>query len=183
MFYLPFFILQVKKLVPNLRIFNAKPIEQNISKSTSRNVAPEINPPKETNTKHKFEKNGNAKTDPEKKSANSNPEFNDASESNNEKKKKRSTKNEEKKHGDEKIDDADIPFLDVILSETDNHNNLSSNKKKRKGEDKLVGAFVVDHTKKNKKKEKGKTVISGSLAIKLLSPPPDIGTGGSSTWD
>ncbi|PKA47533.1 Leucine-rich repeat-containing protein ODA7 [Apostasia shenzhenica] len=81
------------------------------------------------------------------------------------------------------IDDADAPFVDLILSRK-NIEEPPENKRARETiEDaKLLGGFVVDHTKWMKK-SRSKNTDNCISASQLLSSRPEIGMGGPSSWD
>lgn len=85
----------------------------------------------------------------------------------------------------EGIDDAETPFVDLILA--DNIHEGTNRKMKNHeiaSDAKSFQGLVIDHTKKKKKKAKNiKAIVNGRLSLQLLQPNSDIGTGGLSTWD
>ncbi|KAM0940397.1 putative leucine-rich repeat domain superfamily [Dioscorea sansibarensis] len=84
----------------------------------------------------------------------------------------------------EGIDDAETPFLDLILADNIHEGtNRKKNIHEIASDAKSFQGLVIDHTKKKKKAKSTKAIGNGQLSLRLLQPDSDIGTGGLSTWD
>ncbi|XP_073013247.1 uncharacterized protein [Typha latifolia] len=180
---------KVKKLIPSLRIFNAKPIERS---SAGRNKSGEDGPYgkkddaffKDTSQVDatKEAKREKSKLDPKissrEKLQNRTKEDRDRNAEKEFKRKKGMGKEEGKSEG---MDDGETPFLDLISLERNRHESDPKKKLDRKvsGAELLEG-LVIDHVKK---KKKGQHVAVGPAALQLLSPVQDVGMGGPSAWD
>ncbi|XP_024984030.1 protein phosphatase 1 regulatory inhibitor subunit PPP1R7 homolog isoform X1 [Cynara cardunculus var. scolymus] len=156
---------KIKKLVPSIQIFNAKPIDKVtknvIDDNPSTNASVDIAMKKEKTKKPKLN-NKNA-SDDEENTHSTDP--------NSEKKSKRKsrdlkdgfvTEKETIKRSKKAIHDEETVHLE---------NNENRNEKREEG----------DTIEKKKKRVKSKA--RGSSAVQLLSPEAEFGLGGPSAWD
>lgn len=86
----------------------------------------------------------------------------------------------------EGIDNTEISFADLMVSNTVNPETRlkDSSTQEAVPDGKNIGGLVIDHSKK-RKKSKGVVTITDSSALKMLSSVPEVGKGGLglSGWD
>ncbi|KAL6005345.1 hypothetical protein ACLOJK_005911 [Asimina triloba] len=189
--------LKIRKLLPNLQIFNGKPIERSdaddkISKNDSSSSKKDFIHMDAADIKSgKEEERGKRKTDKgPKKDALVQLEDNDDSPTN-------AAKNDEEKEAEkhakikkhkklkesevEVIDDGEMPFTEIISMSIEGATDSSSRKRDHdsiKNRKLLTGVVSIS----SKKKKVGKGVGIGHPALELFSSASEVGMGGPSAW-
>lgn len=185
--------IKVKKLLPNLQIFNAKPIERDNIRENSKKKNPshsKEDPHLDGAADHEAVREvKRKKPDPSlvsKKNITSQSEednshiASDLEAGKKVKRKKPKILDEGKPEG---IDDGGAPFMELVLSASTGDPTDGSGKKRDvdaiQDVKSLSGVVSVSSNKKKTKSEKG----MGHRALDFLLPPAEIGMGGPSTWN
>lgn len=183
--------MQIKKLVPSLQILNAKPMETELKRSRRHHKTDTqaatglVREEPIANKKVPFSGIHEHHTGADPMLQEKQVELTDAKIEKEPKPRKEGEKNKQKDLAPNKsagIDDSEIPFVDLILSE--NVGNLQESGQKRKNREtskdaKSISGLISISYSKNKS---AKSSISGLSAVQSLLITSDIGTGGSSTW-
>ncbi|KAG9459033.1 hypothetical protein H6P81_003541 [Aristolochia fimbriata] len=199
---------KVRKLLPSLQVFNGKPVDKSVKTEISRKDASgdsnDVNHPIEdvAKTEAKASKklpkenvSGQHKNDeaPSKKF------LFDGIGKKSKKQSKKSGKMDHEKSIDNQnqitdlstvdealkpvgIDDAEIPFAEVVLSETtrDPPDNSRKKRKHQSAEDAISLSGLVSVPKKKKKTRSSGVNVS---TLHILSTTSEVGVGGQSSWD
>ncbi|CAH1436160.1 unnamed protein product [Lactuca virosa] len=150
---------KIKNLVPSLHIFNGRPIDKVIRNATAG-----------TDDNHSVDAKKGQKMKKHKqpyKPINKDKDENTPSMDPKSKRKSRDSKDKSV------IDTEDV--AKVRHDDADEMVYIDATEKKENRED--------DDVAVGKKKKKVKSKASGSLAVQLLSPEPEVGLGGPSAWD
>ncbi|KAK1323771.1 hypothetical protein QJS10_CPA02g01020 [Acorus calamus] len=154
---------EVKKLLPKLKVFNSRSI--NLIDHSDARIMHEKSKIDRSDTHIMHEKNEKlTKVSAESQVEETKP------------KKRKADKNNPKF---DKIDDADAPFMDIVLSESARDNAMEGEGAKP------LGVLSDANSKEAKKKHKArKNKIEGGAVFQFISTTDsDIGTGGPSAWD
>lgn len=179
----------MKKVLPNLQIFNAKPIERDNIRENSKKKNPSHSKDPHLDGAADYEavrEVKRKKPDPRlvsKKNITSQSEednshiASDLEAGKKVKRKKPKILDEGKLEG---IDDGEAPFMELVLSSSTGDPTDGGGKKRDvdaiQDVKSLSGVVSVSSNKKKTKSEKG-------TALDFLSPPAEIGMGGPSTWN
>lgn len=191
---------QIRKLVPRLQIFNAKPIEKWSQRKGIPEGRPEDPPPVEVKERGKRKNPGGAaggggggggshethhKAAGTKKARAAMDPPDDVIISGVD---EESVGKKEKKRAGSKsqaFDDRESSFMDLVLAESSSHEAAPVGRPATRApwDEKLLGGLVLDHTKKKGKGKKKKSAGAHPAAPPGVSHPPEVGVGGPSTWD
>ena len=183
--------IQIRKLAPDLRVFNAKPVERwtrskkTLDRDTSQTDSMKQKKRKNTETHVKEDPEiAKKKTKKVKESAAVSPreEKREKEKKKEEKKEKKVTK---KKVGNsvQEFDDGESSFMDLVVSHQKDSGEKDLPAKKVQFDTKLLGGRVIDHKKKKKKSMKQKRDKSVAVVHSAALPAiPEVGVGGPSTW-
>ncbi|XP_078440907.1 leucine-rich repeat (LRR) family protein [Wolffia australiana] len=177
-------VKKIRKLVPKLHTFNAKPVEKHGKSEDIAETEPEG---------QKKRKNPGEEIHPEgpdakkrKNSLRTDKPAGDPSEGNKKTKKKKKKKKKDGKS--QAFDDGESSFMDLVLADAPPQAAADD---RARSDEKLLGGVVIDHAKKpknkkknkNKKKKKGKGNSNGGAITAAPPVQPAVGVGGPSTWD